>query len=253
MAPQICWWEQKRGTVYLCSKRLRRGQPRETDIGSSTGDSYRTRRVWSQKKNGVKYSRSRSVFGGSAAGCCKTCPFVQGQVASARIGWRRPEDIKCVHAVKTLEQNIDQHLPWTLIRLTTPEMFPPPVQMTPFILSTPSPLLFCNRGQKGGISPDDVHQGIFLFIDAGSSVHIAHMCSGKLGDCWFLSVLSVLASKPQLVRNILISNNDEVISIQSSVPMSQPFVGQVKTGQYIVRIAECGYWSTVQVDDLLPA
>jgi len=112
----------------------------------------------------------------------------QGQVNSARIGWRRPEDITQRAPRVLSDQYIDQHQHWTLF-----------------------------RGERGGISPDDVHQG-------------------QLGDCWFLSVLSVLASKPQLVRNLIISDNDEV-----------------KTGQYIVRIAECGYWNTVRVDDLLPA
>ena len=65
------------------------------------------------------------------------------------------------------------------------------------------------------VSPDDIVQGL-------------------LGDCYFLSVLSVLSEKPQRIRNLFLSDK------------------QNKWGIYGMRICKNGEWKEVVVDDYIP-
>ena len=68
---------------------------------------------------------------------------------------------------------------------------------------------------RGTVDPDDI-------------------CQGKLGDCWFLSALSCLAQRPDLVRRLVLT--------QTYNP----------NGCYLVRLVKNGLWKNVIVDDYFP-
>merc|ERR1719181_902236 len=58
---------------------------------------------------------------------------------------------------------------------------------------------------------------------------------GALGDCWFLSSLSVLATRPALVKRLIVSD-----------------VYSKKYGIYTVKFSKAGIWRYVHVDDRIP-
>ncbi|CAG7822174.1 unnamed protein product, partial [Allacma fusca] len=62
----------------------------------------------------------------------------------------------------------------------------------------------------------------------------SNVTQGSLGDCWFVSSISAVASKPELVRKLILTQEVD------------------PAGVYILRLCKDGVWKTVIVDDLLP-
>lgn len=75
-----------------------------------------------------------------------------------------------------------------------------------------------------------------VLISDGTSRH--DMKQGELNDCWFLSTLSAIAEKPQLMEKIIPSDNT--------------FGTQAYNGKFHCRFWQFGQWVDVYIDDLLP-
>jgi len=69
----------------------------------------------------------------------------------------------------------------------------------------------------------------------GRSFSASDLCQGKVGDCWFLSALAVVAERPDLMARL--------------VPSEQPYLNQ---GLVQVNLFLDGNWETVVMDNFLP-
>ncbi|KAJ8304739.1 hypothetical protein KUTeg_018322 [Tegillarca granosa] len=75
-----------------------------------------------------------------------------------------------------------------------------------------------------------------MLVSDGTSRH--DMKQGELNDCWFLSTLSAIAEKPQLIANI--------------IPDDNTFGTPDYNGKFHCRFWQFGKWVDVYIDDLLP-
>ncbi|KAH3841202.1 calpain-2 catalytic subunit-like [Dreissena polymorpha] len=83
--------------------------------------------------------------------------------------------------------------------------------------------------------PQDIHPDATLIAD-GTSRH--DMKQGDLNNCWFLSTLSAIAEKPQLISKI--------------IPDDYAFRSSTYTGRFRCRFWHFGDWVDVHIDDRLP-
>ena len=56
-----------------------------------------------------------------------------------------------------------------------------------------------------------------------------------MGDCWFLCALSVVAERPALINNVIMTRNYN------------------REGAYLIRLCIDGLWKVILVDDVFPA
>ncbi|KAK3593823.1 hypothetical protein CHS0354_014370, partial [Potamilus streckersoni] len=75
-----------------------------------------------------------------------------------------------------------------------------------------------------------------VLVSDGTSRH--DMKQGDLNNCWFLSTLSAIAEKPQLISKI--------------IPDDNSFGKEDYDGQFHCRFWQFGEWVDVYIDDLLP-
>ncbi|VDH97930.1 calpain-2 [Mytilus galloprovincialis] len=75
-----------------------------------------------------------------------------------------------------------------------------------------------------------------VLVSDGTSRH--DMKQGELNDCWFLSTLSAIAEKPQLMEKI--------------IPVDNTFGTPSYNGKFHCRFWQFGKWVDVYIDDLLP-
>ncbi|KAF8516230.1 cysteine proteinase [Gautieria morchelliformis] len=93
----------------------------------------------------------------------------------------------------------------------------------------------CSMSSSGVYAPTDVLRVSEIFenpqftIDGTQSSDIAQ---GQLGDCWFLSALAILSSKPELIERICVARDEEV-------------------GIYGFIFCRDGEWTDVIIDDQL--
>ena len=86
------------------------------------------------------------------------------------------------------------------------------------------------RPHEISVSPDDSYLPVSLFSDPSPK----DVIQGELGTCWFLSALALLAEKPFLLLNCVISQK------------YNPY------GIHQVRLCRRGEWVVVNIDDYLP-
>jgi Calpain family cysteine protease. len=78
------------------------------------------------------------------------------------------------------------------------------------------------------------------------------LCQGRIGDCWFLSALAVVAERPDLIARLFPNHVQSLQILQREEEEDGPGKVQVDSGLIRVRLFLDGYWKTVIVDNFLP-
>lgn len=96
---------------------------------------------------------------------------------------------------------------------------------------------------KGALSPDNVD---WLRVNSNeikgmpepetfkSGIGAGDVIQGALGDCWFISAMSILATRPELLDNVIVSDKNKA------------------RGIYTLKYFKAGQWRYVHIDDRLP-
>jgi len=67
-----------------------------------------------------------------------------------------------------------------------------------------------------------------------SGFNAADLVQGQLGDCWFVAALAVVAERPELIENVVVTKEKD------------------PKGVYAIRLCMNRRWRTVLVDDRFP-
>lgn len=86
------------------------------------------------------------------------------------------------------------------------------------------------RPNELNISPEESYLPISLYSSSSSR----DVLQGGIGSCWFISALSVIAERPELLSNILVTKCYNA------------------NGLHQIRLCKRGEWVTVNIDDYLP-
>jgi len=83
------------------------------------------------------------------------------------------------------------------------------------------------------LRPHEITNSPQLFLDGSSA---GDVCQGGLGDCYLMSALAIIASRPDIL--------DYIFTEKPKYP--------IKRGRYVVRFFKEGAWVDIEIDDRLP-
>lgn len=76
--------------------------------------------------------------------------------------------------------------------------------------------------------------GGWTLFGPNGAAHVEDACQGQLGDCWLLSVISMVAERPGVMERVFLTRELQ------------------ETGMLQFRLCVSGIWSVVTIDDALP-
>lgn len=94
------------------------------------------------------------------------------------------------------------------------------------------------------------HTGHVLVGPSGFSA--TDLCQGRVGDCWFLSALAVVAERPDLIARLFTKNVKGGAELLQQEEEQENEKEEQDDGLIRVRLFLDGYWKTVIVDNYLP-
>ena len=73
-----------------------------------------------------------------------------------------------------------------------------------------------------------------LNVPGGDGAGAGDVIQGALGDCWYISAMSLMATRPDLLKNCIVSESNK------------------DKGVYTFKFSKAGKWRYVHIDDRIP-